>query len=274
MSKLPRIVRGERQKELARIFDAACERHNRWTVWSDFMCMFAIAISNAVDKAQAPEREQMYMNMVSKYNSRETDCLSRMFALIVEAIDENPDQDFLGDLYMAFELGNNQNGQFFTPYSLCAMTAKLEEDIPGKVAEKDWISVNDPACGAGALLLAFANECKAQGVNYQTSVLFVAQDVDFVTACMCYIQLSLLGCPGYVVVGNTISNPATSMDSRGLIPAPGQNIWYTPMYFRDIWQTRRVLAGMKLIGQRKHPRKPDPPRPEIKTTESGQLSLF
>ena len=215
MSKLPRIVRGERQKELARIFDEACQRHNRWTVWSDFMCMFAISISNAVDKAQAPAREEMYMNTVSKYNSRETDCLSRMFALIVEALDENPDQDFLGDLYMAFELGNSQNGQFFTPYSLCAMTAKLEGDIPGKVEDQGWISCNDPACGAGALLVAFANECRAQGVNYQESVFFVGQDLEFTTACMCYIQLSLLGCPGYVVVGNTISSPDSPAGSAG-----------------------------------------------------------
>ena len=271
MSKLPRIVRGERQKELAKVFDDACQRHNRWQVWSDFMTMFAIAISNAVDKEQAPAREEMYMTLVKKYNERETGCMAKMFALIVDAMEENPDQDFLGDLYMAFELGNNQNGQFFTPYSVCAMTAKLEGNISDKVKGKGWISCSDPACGAGALLVAFANECRAQKINYQTDVLFVAQDIDFVTACMCYIQLSLLGCPGYVVIGNTISNPATSLDSRGMIPTPGQNIWYTPMYFRDIWIARRAAAMSDLMqGRKKEPEK----LPEMKATESGQLTLF
>ena len=82
-------------------------------------------------------------------------------------------------------------------------------------------------------------------MDYQRNVLFVAQDIDFVTGCMCYIQLSLLGCAGYVVVGDTIVNPSTALDERGLIPVDGENVWYTPMYFEDTWHLRRqwFLAG-------------------------------
>ena len=115
-------------------------------------------------------------------------------------------------------------------------------DAREQIQQKGWISVNDCACGAGALLIAFANECRKNGINYQTSVLFVAQDIDYITACMCYIQLSLLGCAGYVVVGDTLSHPATSVDHHGLIPTPGQNVWYTPMYFRDVWHWRRAFS--------------------------------
>ncbi|MBQ3257851.1 MAG: SAM-dependent DNA methyltransferase [Oscillospiraceae bacterium] len=245
MSKLPRIVRGERQKELVRVFDAACGAHNRWEVWSDAMVMYAVAISNAVDKSHYERREEIYRNLSKKYTEREMDCIVRMFALIVESMEENPDQDFLGDLYMALELGNQKNGQFFTPYSVCAMMAKMQPDIREKIEQNGWIAVNDPACGAGALLVAFANECRRRDINYQQSVLFVAQDIDFVTGCMCYVQLSLLGCPGYVVVGDTIANPATSIDGRALIPTPGENVWYTPMYFEETWHLRRqwFLAG-------------------------------
>ncbi len=115
MSKLPRIVRGERQKELVRTFDEACGRHNRWEVWSDSMVMYATSISNAVDKSHAESREKMYCNIAGKYNKRELECIARVFALIIEAMEANPDQDFLGDLYMCLELGNQKNGQFFTP---------------------------------------------------------------------------------------------------------------------------------------------------------------
>jgi len=54
--------------------------------------------------------------------------------------------------------------------------------------------VNDPACGAGALLIAFANELRRPGrdINYQTSVLFVAQDIDMIVGCMCYMAYPLL----------------------------------------------------------------------------------
>ena len=52
--------------------------------------------------------------------------------------------------------------------------------------------MNDSACGAGAMLIAFANAAKQYGINYQKQVLFVAQDIDHTAAMMCYIQLSLL----------------------------------------------------------------------------------
>lgn len=289
MSKLPRIVKGERQKELVRIFDDACGRNNRWTVWGDFIVMAAISISNTVDKSHAESREDMYRTLVKKYNKRELDCLVRMFALIVEAMDEDPDQDFLGDLYMSLGLGNEKSGQFFTPYSVCKAMAKMNGNITAEVEKKGWISVNDPACGAGALLVAFVNECKLLGINYQTSVLCVAQDIDFVTGCMCYIQLSLLGCPGYVVIADTIAHPSTSIDKRGLIPVHGENVWYTPMYFRDVWHWRRVWTRMDLMIQSEaapqlaEPLEPEePPQQEIPAEQAedlkegkfGQLSLF
>ena len=161
-------------------------------------------------------------------------------AAFVETMDANPDQDCLGELYMGLELGNQKNGQFFTPYHVCQMMARMSnDDLKGKIEAQGWVSVNDCACGAGATLIAFANECMLRDINYQTSVLFVAQDIDLVTGCMCYIQLSLLGCPGYVVIGNTLTDPGLSLDGRGLIPVHGENIWYTPFYFTDIWHHRR-----------------------------------
>ena len=187
MAQLQRIVRGDRQKELAKLFDAASQRNNRWTVWADAMLMFACAISNTVDLIHREAREQLYMDTIKKYNRKEVESISYMFGLVVDALEENPDQDFLGDLYMSLELSNKNNGQFFTPYSLCTLNAKLQTGVKEMVEREHWASVNDPACGAGALLVAFANECKAQGVNYQQSVLFTAQDIDMVTASMCYV---------------------------------------------------------------------------------------
>jgi len=222
-----------RQRTLAKLFDVACYRNNRGMVWSDFVTMAAIAISNTVDKDQAEEREKLYLQLATKYNEKELEAMTRMFAEIVEGLDEDPDRDLLGELFMALELSNSFAGQFFTPYSLCQFMAScnirpsfLEEQID----QKGWVSVNDPACGAGALLVAFANECRKRDINYQTSVLFTAQDIDPTVAAMCYIQLSLLGCPGYVVVADTLRHPAECLDDRGLIPAPGQTVWYTPMY--------------------------------------------
>jgi hypothetical protein len=68
---------------------------------------------------------------------------------------------------------------------------------------------------------------------------------------MCYIQMSLLGCPGYVVIDDSILHPAQSYDEDGLIPKNSPNVWLTPMYFRDVWHWRRIFAQLDLITQTK-----------------------
>ena len=141
----------------------------------------------------------------------------------------------------SLELGNHWKGQFFTPYDVCRCMAEITiQDNIQNLQNKEWVSVNDPACGAGATLIAAANTFRRKGFNYQTQVLFVANDIDRVTAQMCFIQLSLLGCPGYVAVANTLSNPVAG---NVLMPEerPGQEFWYTPFYFRKEWSMRRQL---------------------------------
>ena len=95
--------------------------------------------------------------------------------------------------------------------------------------------------------MAAANYLRSIGINYQMQALFVAQDVDMTVALMCYIQLSLLGCAGYVVVGNTLTEPQTG---PVLFGEESSRCWYTPMYFHAVWDTRRAIAITKSIFQR------------------------
>lgn len=248
MRNVTRSVRDSHQREFIKIFNRLSGKYSRWEIWSDFVTLSAIAISNTVDKANAAEREKSYHTIAGKYKPPELDAFASMLAETVNGLEDNQDQDFLGELYMNLALGNDHKGQFFTPYSICTAMARLSSiDLNNRLETEGWISVNDCACGAGALLIAFANECKRQNVNYQTDVLFVAQDIDFVVGMMCYLQLSLLGCPGYVVIGDTIAHPAISYDKRGLIPKDTGNVWYTPFYFRDIWNWRCIAAKMDIL---------------------------
>ena len=116
--------------------------------------------------------------------------------------------------------------------------------IARKSSKDLTISVNDPACGAGATLVAAANIFHRKKINYQTRVLFTANDIDRVVAQMCYIQLSLLGCAGWVAVANTISNPVCG-DPLMPVEKPGQEFWYTPFYFREEWNCRRQIQIFK-----------------------------
>jgi len=148
---------------------------------------------------------------------------------------------------MSLELGNHWIGQFFTPYNICKCMAEMNigDGTQEEISRKGYISVMDPACGAGATLIAAANTFKKYKINYQADVIFAAQDIDRIVGMMCYIQLSLLGCPGYVVIANSITNP---LCGTGLIPAEkeGQEFWYTPFYFRTIWHRRRLLQSLKI----------------------------
>lgn len=250
MAKRYSVARTAHQKEIVKLFEMMQGQYTLWQLWGDFVTMIACEISNAVDVEHRPQRVEMYKTIASKYSQKEMECFAKIFAHMVEAYEIDADQDLLGELYMALGLGNDKNGQFFTPYNVCRCMAEMQ--IGGAeeaVKEKAWFSVNDPAVGAGALLIAFANACRRHNINYQQRVLFVAQEIDFITACMCYIQLSLLGCPGYVYVGDSLVDPCTSLDGRALIPKPSSNLWFTPLYFHEIWHFRRVWGTMDRIFQ-------------------------
>lgn len=283
MSKAARRVRGESQKKIVELIEGLSGRYSAWEIWQDFIVMSALSIANAFPHPKLEDDKAEYQRRAEKYTPAELEAIAQMFAETVNALEENPDQDFLGDLFMSLELGDSWKGQFFTPYCICQAMAEIKcGNIKDLVEEKNWISAGDPACGAGALLVAFANVCLRQKVNYQTSVLFVAQDIDFLAGCMCYIQLSLLGCPGYVAIADTLAHPAVSFDTRGLLPKENQRILYMPMFFSDIWAGRRICAKMDLFCQsmtvksRKQTVKdPEPvPEAELKETPTGQLSLF
>lgn len=285
MGKAARAVRRGTQSDFVKKFEALAGRYSVRQIWEDWVISSAIAISNVVDNVHAPEREKHYMNIISKYSKEELTVFPELLADMISALEANPNQDFLGEMYMAVGMGNDKAGQFFTPYCVCETMAKMTStDLQARIDRDGFISVCDPACGAGALLVAFANECLSQKINYQTSVLFVAQDIDFLVACMCYLQLSLLGCPGYVKIGDSLARPSTSHDPRGLLPCDDGNIWYTPFFFRDEWNWRKQAAMLKLFFGREASQSAEEPQPiveappapilEYAATESGQLTLF
>lgn len=230
------------KKEFLRVFNQLTNRHRSWDVWRDFIVMYACALSNPVDKQHYDEREALYLRTIQKYNKQEQPLFPELAAHTVMALEENPEQDFLGSIYMSLNLGNQHNGQFFTPYHVCELMAEVTmQDSVMRIEEDGYITINDPCCGAGATLIAGVHAAKKRfekaGYNYQNHILVVAQDIDQTVALMCYIQLSLLGIAGYVKVGNSLNDPITENDSK-------ENYWFTPMYFFPTWSMRRLFGGM------------------------------
>ena len=118
-----RSIRDDHQKNFLKIFNGLTGKHSRWEIWEDFVTLTAIEISNSTDKVNATERTKMYQTIISKYSAKERDGMAEMLAEVVMGMEQNPDQDFLGSLYMMCELGNDHAGQFFTPYDVCRCMA-------------------------------------------------------------------------------------------------------------------------------------------------------
>ena len=215
----------DRKKEFVTLFDSMTGAHSRPELWRDMIPMFALAISQTVQYRK--EREDRYMGIVSRYTRAVQATFSRLLAMLFSIMDENVESgyfgDLLGDLFMELELSNSFGGQFFTPYHLCLLMAQVAstETIERDIAEKGHADIYEPASGAGATMIAMAQVLRERGIDYQRNCTFWAQEIDEVTAMMCYIQLSLIGAPAVVQVGNTLREPGFRFD---------RNTWLTPMY--------------------------------------------
>ena len=241
-AKKSEIIQGT-EKEFLDAFKQLTYSRSSWQVWEDLMTVMACSISNAVDKRpeKFKDREERYERAIKNLGGR--DIPAQIFAIVVMALEKNPDQDFLGTLYMSLNLGSHWHGQFFTPYHVSKFISKAVnvDSAEEQIKDKGYISICDPCVGAGALLIAAANTMKEAKINYHYHAVFVGQDIDRVVAMMAYIQLSLLGCPGYIIVGNSLTNPPTG---HILFPrnTDEQNVWITPLFMHEVWEMRRAVA--------------------------------
>lgn len=216
----------ERKKEFVRLFDGMTGAHSRPELWRDMIPLFALCIAQSVQWRK--DREERYLGIVRRYDEKCLSAFSQLLGLLTVILEEGIRAenfgDPLGELFMEMQLGSAFGGQFFTPYHVALMMARLlmdAEQVRRQIAETGRATLYEPACGAGATLIAAAQALREQGIDYQRQCVFYAQEIDEATAMMCYIQLSLLGAPAVVRVGNTLTDPEMRVD---------KNAWCTPMY--------------------------------------------
>lgn len=257
----------EHRKNLIRLLNANSHRHNLWDVFADFCEMGALAMSNSVDLAQRHEREKRYMNLIKKYEPSEVHRFPRMLAELTMAMEYGPD-DVLGRVFGELELGNSSRGQFFTPYPVCQMMASHlignGEDLHEKLEERGFITVSEPACGAGAMPIAFAEALTKKGVNFQHNLHIIAQDLDSRAVHMTYLQLSILHVPAIIILGNTLT-----MEER--------EMWYTPAHILGGWNYKLAKISQPTIQQLQELVTPDvgiKALPAAKKINQHQFTLF
>ena len=192
---------------------------------SDLFECGAIAISEQVDRFNRDEREERYMQIIKNYKPAQQKSLAEIFAKIYALLssvvyDNGVFNDYLGEIFMRCNLGRKAAGQFFTPYNVSSLMARclLDSDRLKKKAEKGKIiSINDPACGGGGMLIAALEVLRSFGINYARDCFIEANDIDIRCVHMTYLQLSLAGAPAIVRHQDTFSRDCWS-------------VWYTPAY--------------------------------------------
>lgn len=239
------------ESDFLKIFNEFSDKYRMRDIWDDFVVMSACALSNPVDKVHYEKRENRYLRIIGKYSKQEQQLFPKLFSQVAMRLEFNPEQDFLGRIYTTLGLCDNSRKQEFTPYGICQLMAAITvENVVDVVKREGYITINDSCCGAGATLIAGVHAAKRSlrevNLNFQHHVLVAAQDIDEIVALMCYIQLSLLGVAAYIKVGNSITSPITPGDSL-------ENYWFTPMYFSDVWVTRRMISKINDLFHEKIP---------------------
>ncbi len=219
------------RQDFVNLFNSIAKHKHRYAVFSDLVTMSAIALHNAVVFDEKLEDE--YFQIIAQYSDAEVESLCNLFAIVVSLLDTEP-KDILGTLYIELELGNNNNGQFFTPHEVSVLMAKINcgEAINTMIQSNNpFISLSEPACGAGGMVLAFASELQKHGRDPAQSLFAQCIDIDRIAGLMCYLQLSLWNIPAQVIIGDTLA-----MDWR--------EIYYTPAYYVYKWDTRIKIRNL------------------------------
>jgi hypothetical protein len=240
MSKAQTI--SDYRKKIVKTIGDLGYRHSTWQVFSDFVEMSAIALSNTVDWIHREEREKRYLEIINTYSKSEQKRFPEMLAYLTNAMEDSlvlsgGPTDILGQVFHELKLHNKWKGQFFTPVPVCeAMGMMMVGDKAQMVKEKGFITVCEPCVGSGAMVLGFAKAMKANGMNYCSQMVVTAQDIDLKCVHMAYLQLSLYGIPAVVIHGNTLTVEEWSR-------------WYTPVYMLDGWIWRQQ-CGMTDAGNK------------------------
>lgn len=229
---------------------------NMVTKFSDFLTLATYSLAQPFYNSE--EIEEKYKSVAKNYNLDQLQQFAQLIATVTLALEEKH-QDFLGQVFSMNDFGNSNKGQFFTPYHLSKMMAQMVnvdiKEIEKQLENYDYVTLSEPCCGSGGMIIAFAESMKESGYNYQHQLYVEAVDIDEICFKMAYIQLSLLGIPAKVIRGDSLSMRY-------------YEVLYTPFYFlsgfRDKFEQKKKIEKLNVL----------PSHYEPKANNAAQLTLF
>lgn len=202
------------------------------TAFNTFLEITATSLAAQLDPIHFTEREERYEELVSHMKPEIITTYARMFALLYLAIFENENEpcDVLGQIFHESCLNSVRNGQIFTPDDVCRLMASLTNPINEFANQQYPITISDPTCGSGNMIIAAVWYMKQKKFDFKHKSLFIAQDNDIRCVWMTYIQLTLYHIPAVVIHGDSLSMENWSQ-------------WYTPKALVFLTQANTLLEA-------------------------------
>jgi hypothetical protein len=194
--------------EFVKTLNSIDQSKRRSEVFADFcelaFCSLAKVASPFEDQREALETQ--YMGVVARYtNKDDVRKMPELLGMMMEAIHIGG-IDFLGAV--AGELGalDAYLGQFFTPYEVSRLMTEMNFSGIGAVIEKEgFVTVSEPAAGAGGMLLAVADKVEELGYDPALHLWVEAIELSRSTFHMAFLQINCRGIAGKVINGNSLS---------------------------------------------------------------------
>ena len=136
----------QHRKDFLEIFQKLCYVRSAWEVWNDFLFCSAVSIANVFPTKERENREKEYQDRLYRYRKEEMGKLAELLGCVVMSLEQNPEQDFLGELYHELRLEQVQKGQFFTPYNISRMMAEIQfadGTAEAEIRRKGYINVSE-----------------------------------------------------------------------------------------------------------------------------------
>ncbi len=156
------------EKAFVKLFSQTARYHHRFKVFEDFISCSVIALENRLCFSEA--REQKYLRIVRGYEKEDVTRMAQLLAHVVNGLGE-ASGDFLGRVFY--------RGQFFTPWDVARMMATMQlGDTETLFRDRPFITLSEPACGAGCMVLAFADVLRKGGWPPHRYLWVSATDID------------------------------------------------------------------------------------------------
>lgn len=201
-------------------------------IFNDFLTLSIYSIAQPFYRSQIIEEK--YLNTAKKYSRKQLDYFAAMNAYTLISLDMGM-KDFLGEMFNMNGLGEHRKGQFFTPYHVSKLMGRLHcINLKVDIENKDFITMCEPCCGSGGMVIAFADCMKEEGFDYLRCLKVIASEKDEIYFKITYLELAF----------RSIAAEVSLADEKGEV----KERLFTPMYFiNGIYLKAKEFEAVKSV---------------------------